>query len=69
MTEKYAPLALALIVKGNKVLANKGYDIKKDKIPLIEPEFEGCFSEFVEISSDNKIYPKEALCFLKEKES
>ncbi|MBE6449889.1 MAG: hypothetical protein E7013_04275 [Alphaproteobacteria bacterium] len=32
----------------------------KDKIPLLEPEFEGCFSEFIEIDSKNKIYPQEA---------
>lgn len=131
------PLALALITKGNKVLANKGYDNKKqewfyrlpgggidfyekaedtlkrefreengidvivekqlgvienifefngkrghelvilfqaklpekymnmDKIPLIEPLFEGSSSEFVEISPENKIYPPEALKFVK----
>lgn len=131
------PLALALITKDNKVLANKGYDYKKqeyfyrlpgggidfyekakdtlkrelkeengidvfvgtqlgvvenlfefngkkgheiaiifqaklsdadmskDKIPLLEPEFEGCCSEFVEINTENRIYPSEALRFLK----
>ena len=134
---KIRPLALAIITKGNKILANKGYDIKKnewfyrlpgggiefyekaqdalkreikeengidviinkklgvienlfefngkkgheiaiifqaqlsdidmlkDKIPLLEPEFEGCFSEFIEINSENKIYPEEALRFVK----
>lgn len=131
------PLALALITKGNKVLANKGYDFKKqkyfyrlpgggidfyekaedtiwrelkeengidvfvgkqlgvvenlfefngkkgheiaivfqaelseadmakDKIPLLEPEFEGSCSEFIEVCAENKIYPTEALQFLK----
>ncbi len=134
---KIRPLAIALITKGNKVLANKGYDSKKqewfyrlpgggidfyekaedtlvrefkeengidiivgeklgvvenlfefngkkgheiaivfhaklsdadmakDKIPLLEPEFEGCFSEFIEIDGKNKIYPEEALQFIK----
>ncbi len=134
---KIRPLALALITKGNKILANKGYDYKKqeyfyrlpgggidfyekaedtlkrelkeengidvfvgkqlgvienlfefngkkgheiaiifqaklsdadmakDKIPLLEPEFEGCCSEFVEINAENRIYPSEALQFLK----
>jgi predicted acetyltransferase/ADP-ribose pyrophosphatase YjhB (NUDIX family) len=133
---KIRPLALAIITKGNKILANKGYDNKKqewfyrlpgggidfyekaedtikrelkeengidvfvgkklgvienvfefngkkgheiaiifqaklsdedmakDKIPLVEPEFEGCFSEFIEINSENKIYPQEALQFI-----
>ncbi len=131
------PLALAIITKDNKILANKGYDTKKnewfyrlpgggidfcekaedtlkrefmeengieisvgeklgivenifefngkkgheialvfraflsdkdmlkDKIPLLEPEFEGCFTEFIEINSENKIYPQEALDFIK----
>ena len=39
-------------------------DMAKDKFPLIEPEFEGCFSEFIEINSENKIYPQEALQFI-----
>lgn len=136
---KIRPLALAIITKGNKVLANKGYDTKKnewfyrlpgggidfcekaedtlkrefieengieisvdkklgvienifefnekkgheialvfraflsdtdmlkDKIPLLEPEFEGCFTEFIEINDNNKIYPKEALEFIEKK--
>ena len=136
---KIRPLALAIIIKDNKILANKGYDSKKqewfyrlpgggidffekaedtlkrefkeengidvivneklgvienlfefngkkgheiaivfraqlsdvdmakDKIPLLEAEFEGCFSEFVEIDSENKIYPEEALKFVKNK--
>lgn len=42
-------------------------DMAKNKIPLLEPEFEGCFSEFVEINSENKIYPEEALQFVKNK--
>lgn len=136
---KIRPLALAIITKDNKILANKGYDtkkkewfyrlpgggidflekaedtlkrefkeengidvfiekqlgvvenifefnekkgheiaivfqarlsneyMKKDKIPLLEPMFEGCFTEFIEINSDYKIYPKDALKFVKVK--
>lgn len=37
----------------------------KDKIPLLEPEFEGSCSEFIEVCAENKIYPTEALQFLK----
>lgn len=36
-------------------------DMKKDRFPMIEPEFAGQFTEFIEITPDKKIYPTEIL--------
>lgn len=36
-------------------------DMKKDKFQMVEPQFEGHFTEFVEICPENRIYPAEAL--------
>lgn len=40
-------------------------DYKKDTFAMIEPEYEGMYAEFVKVAEDVKIYPEEAVRYLK----
>lgn len=42
-----------------------GEEMKKDKHPMIEPDHEGSYSEFIEVTDSLKIYPSETLEILK----
>jgi len=42
-------------------------EMKKDKYPMIEPDHEGSYSEFIEVTDSLKVYPEETLDILLEK--